>query len=410
MPSKNAGGGASTKRKRGNQNATYGNALPIFSFPEPAKASWLSSFSYFKSSKPVISNPKCVGILDVASRSVWVVNARDMMILWQRGFFGKGSLSRSEPSWLTRRLNEVKDSAKGCTAEDMTAKRRAERKQFKTDRADAIAAARSEAEAVFEATGALPPALSELAFIPSHSRPTRPTPSDTPVPKVPVTAEPSKPIASLQPFIKEIPEAPSDEPMSEPVEQMEHLQLTLQEAFFLSWALGCLRVLNPETECYLTIQDLLQRSLDTSLPFTPPELSRRPDNPFLVNYAIYHHYRSLGWVVKGGIKFCVDYLLYKKGPVFSHAEFALVVCPVYEDPTDEETSPFDLPNSKPMDWAWFSTINRVSSQVKKTLILAYVIIPSSKRLEVVLDTPECLTQYSVHEVVVRRFIPARMRD
>lgn len=68
------------------------------------------------------------------------------------------------------------------------------------------------------------------------------------------------------------------------------------------------------------MQDLLQRSLDACLPFAPPELSRRPDNPFLVNYAIYHHYRSLGWVVKGGIKFCVDYLLYKKGPVFHHAE------------------------------------------------------------------------------------------
>jgi tRNA-splicing endonuclease subunit Sen2 len=46
----------------------------------------------------------------------------------------------------------------------------------------------------------------------------------------------------------------------------------------------------------------------------------RFDNPFLVNYVVYHHYRSLGWVVKGGIKFCVDYLLYKRGPVFHHAE------------------------------------------------------------------------------------------
>ena len=47
----------------------------------------------------------------------------------------------------------------------------------------------------------------------------------------------------------------------------------------------------------------------------------RFDNPFLINYVVYHHYRSLGWVVKGGIKFCVDYLLYKRGPAFSHAEF-----------------------------------------------------------------------------------------
>lgn len=61
----------------------------------------------------------------------------------------------------------------------------------------------------------------------------------------------------------------------------------------------------------------------TSLPLIrspniPPP--NRFDNPFLVNYVVYHHYRSLGWVVKGGLKFCVDYLLYKRGPVFHHAE------------------------------------------------------------------------------------------
>lgn len=46
----------------------------------------------------------------------------------------------------------------------------------------------------------------------------------------------------------------------------------------------------------------------------------RTDNPFVLNYVFQHHYRSLGWVVKNGIKFCVDYLLYKRGPVFHHAE------------------------------------------------------------------------------------------
>lgn len=46
----------------------------------------------------------------------------------------------------------------------------------------------------------------------------------------------------------------------------------------------------------------------------------RADNPFLLNYVAYHHFRSLGWVVKSGIKFCADFLLYKRGPAFSHAE------------------------------------------------------------------------------------------
>ena len=68
----------------------------------------------------------------------------------------------------------------------------------------------------------------------------------------------------------------------------------------------------------------------------PPQISAPPnpfetlrfDNPFLVNYAVYHHYRSLGWVVKSGIKFCVDYLLYKRGPVFTHAEYVPIILPL----------------------------------------------------------------------------------
>lgn len=60
-------------------------------------------------------------------------------------------------------------------------------------------------------------------------------------------------------------------------------------------------------------------------PGIPPNLASvyldRFDNPFLIHYAAYHYYRSHGWVVKGGIKFCVDYLLYKRGPVFQHAEY-----------------------------------------------------------------------------------------
>ena len=62
--------------------------------------------------------------------------------------------------------------------------------------------------------------------------------------------------------------------------------------------------------------------LPPQMPSTPTQ-QLRFDNPFLINYVVYHHYRSLGWVVKGGIKFCVDYLLYKKGPVFTHAEWVL---------------------------------------------------------------------------------------
>lgn len=133
----------------------------------------------------------------------------------------------------------------------------------------------------------------------------------------------------------------SEEEMIIP-EDMEHLQLTLQEAYFLCWGLGCLRILDPSSVSvtathyihktyihsstqqgqYIPPQSLLSICLpaySTPLPDLPHEPART-DNPFLINYVVYHHYRSLGWVVRGGIKFCVDYMLYKRGPVFSHAE------------------------------------------------------------------------------------------
>ncbi len=131
----------------------------------------------------------------------------------------------------------------------------------------------------------------------------------------------------------------------EPLEDVEHLQLTLHEAFFLMWTMGCLTVLDPTTVAhrimYLTyallIKYLIQNeALDLKTiwsafraayhpPGIPSSLTsaylNRFDNPFLIHYAAYHYYRSHGWVVKGGIKFCVDYLLYKRGPVFQHAEY-----------------------------------------------------------------------------------------
>jgi len=187
--------------------------------------------------------------------------------------------------------------------------------------------------------------------------------------------------------------APSEDPPAdideEPLENVEHLQLTLSEAFFLLWSLDCLTVYESNTNGPMALQQIwaaFQNAHTSPQLFSLPSISSPPprpnnfDNPFLVNYIVYHHYRSLGWVVKGGIKFCVDYLLYKRGPVFHHAEFAIVVCPVYEDPADQASSPFDLQNTSPFEWSWLSTINRVNSQVQKTLILTYVTIPARSRV------------------------------
>ncbi|KAK7031368.1 tRNA-splicing endonuclease subunit Sen2 [Favolaschia claudopus] len=382
--------------RRNNNNQIYAHPLPII-FWYPPSTRIRSVLGLLGLTLTRVEVPQCQGVFDEATRSVWVSSRSDSNILWRRGFFGKGDLSRSEPSWLARQINARRTGGNRLTSEEMTAKRRAERKQFKIDRARAIAAVAAEAEALFETEGRVTvPALSGPA-IPSAATWKPAAPEDPP--ETPVTPQEETP--------------PEEE---EPQEDLEHLQLTLPEAFFLLWNLDCLAVEDPLTNELMSIQQIWiafqAAHLNPPLFVSPrPTPALQFDNPFIINYIVYHHYRSLGWVVRGGIKFCVDYMLYKRGPVFNHAEFSVVVCPVYEDPADQEVSTVDLHHASPFSWAWLSTINRVNTQVYKTLILAYVTIPARSRVSVdVLQSPACLQHYSIREVTVRRFIPARMRD
>ena len=58
--------------------------------------------------------------------------------------------------------------------------------------------------------------------------------------------------------------------------------------------------------------------------------------------------------------------MYKRGPVFSHAEFAVLVIPEYTDESDASDSPFAMHhNGGDKSWVWFSMVNRVNSQVQK---------------------------------------------
>jgi tRNA-splicing endonuclease subunit Sen2 len=213
------------------------------------------------------------------------------------------------------------------TSEEITAKRREERKQFKADRAKAIAAVAEEAELIFATEGrVITPALSGPS-IPSAAtwKPSQ-NASTTPISNSQTPSENTEQIS-------EAGRTPMEEDL-DPIINVEHLQLTLQEAFFLLWTLDCLTVLDTRTSEPMALQQIWISFQQAHLPPfpllspspTPPlNVPLQLDNPFLIHYMVYHHYRSLGWVIKGGIKFCVDYLLYKRGPVFAHAECAAIL-------------------------------------------------------------------------------------
>lgn len=184
------------------------------------------------------------------------------------------------------------------------------------------------------------------------------------------------------------------------VESQEHLQLTPEEAFFLSYALGVLDVRTPPCNEH----DESRKS--ASVPLGPASSLLRTLAPtlptsdaFLLNYAVYHHFRSLGWVVRPGIKFGVDYLLYYRGPVFSHAEFAVIIIPNRAGKCE----------TKQKDWWWLHCVNRVQSQVLKSLVLCYVDVPSRQSWDGE-DIGALLRRYKVREFIVRRWVANRMRD
>lgn len=206
-------------------------------------------------------------------------------------------------------------------------------------------------------------------------------------------------------------EAPEPE---EPINQ-EHLQLSLVEAFYLSYALGALKVVDPASQT--TIDDnraLLQHFRQKSY-FPPASTDQlKPDDPFLLSYVVYHHFRSLGWVVREGIKFAVDFLLYERGPVFTHATFAIMIVPSYTDAywraTPERAEEVEKKMAR-KSWHWLHCANRVQGQVIKTLILVYVDVPAPiEGEESEKDIGKMLQRYKIREFVLRRWSPNRNRD
>jgi tRNA-splicing endonuclease subunit Sen2 len=371
------------------------------------------------------------------TQSIHVTDPASIRALWEQGFWGKGSLSRSEPQWLVAEKRR-RGAEASKTSTEVTQSRREERKQFKLERAKAQREAieqqlRQEGKIVADAD------IDEL------------------VAKDSSTAEDVAKVSTVDLNALDGPQElnTTDGVPEIDVQDLEHLQLTPEEAFFLTYVLGVLDVVNvsgadstevskhypawyllrlycahalipsegTDLEGTLThLQTAYNMSkgatqMDTALSCVP---SMEPDNPFLLKYVVYHHFRSLGWVVRPGIKFAVDYLLYIRGPAFSHAEFAIMIIPSYSAPywtekPDGETKSRGA-DKEQKDWWWFHRVNRVQTQVMKTLLLVYVEVPepwdtSATEMEgFKVDLGSLLKRYTVREFVFKRWSPSRNRD
>ncbi|XP_030277485.1 tRNA-splicing endonuclease subunit Sen2 isoform X2 [Sparus aurata] len=172
-----------------------------------------------------------------------------------------------------------------------------------------------------------------------------------------------------------------------PLALTEYLQLSLEEAFFLVYSLGCLSVyLHQEP---LSIIHLWRKFR-----------SLRPD--FVSSFAAYQHCRSRGWVPKegGGAKYGVDFMLYRKGPPFYHASYSVVV--------ERVDGAFRGSGLRRFSWRSLAALSRVTSNVSKELMMCYIIYPADLS-EAELDSPVCLSRLKVQEVIVSRWVSSRER-
>ncbi|PIA91884.1 putative tRNA-splicing endonuclease subunit tsp-2 [Cercospora beticola] len=410
------------KKKKPNWGLIHKSPLPLEIHPLPAfhptNPISILRFAYAYLSQILsrpLSHPETpyIGYFSSETRSVHVTDPKHARALWEAGFFGKGTLSRSEMSWLNREKARLlaKRAGSGGTAEENTNARREKRRLFKLERARAEAEKIERQRLVEE--GKLDPSVLE----------TEVTEVDGEKEQVAVEATP-RPLETTipDPAITSLPPQPADlglddedeEELIPDFENQEHLQLTLEEAFFLSYGLGVLEIRNSETSnAEYSGYDLLRTcSAHGFFPVTKsiPEHKIRPDDQFLLNYVVYHHFRSLGWVVRQGVKFSVDYLLYYRGPVFSHAEFAVIIIPAYADAywsTDEGKQERRIKESH--NWWWMHCVNRVQSQALKTLVMVYVDVPAPIETDS-RDIGAILRRYKVREFIVRRWTPNRSRD
>lgn len=451
------------KPPRPNYRYIHRHPLPIETHPLPPliphnPLSLLSIFVAYLSQ--LIYPPKRAvysAYFDAATCSVQVTDGVAVRALWEMGFFGKGSLSRSEPTWLDReRVRRGVDA--DLRSEHITAKRRDERKEWKLERArkerEAVAhQLKTEREARRQAgvdgtenETSRPPAdviegytldLSSLGEegkrFQSHVAATtfdENTNNTGGRLESKLTADneihsenfnqssatherlatPNNPLTPSSPF-----PMPENANATTEITNEEHLQLSLEEALFLAYGLGVLHVYDsgrPDAKL-LSPPSLLSlfRSRISVLPKSSFPPVPQPDDPFLLSYVVYHHFRSLGWVVRSGVKFGTDYLLYNRGPVFSHAEFAIVILPAYSHPDWTRLAVDRGTCGHPRKtWWWLHCVNRVQAQVKKSLVLVYVEVPpvfGSGRDD---NIGDLLRSYKIREFTIRRWVPNRMRD
>ncbi|XP_037886008.1 tRNA-splicing endonuclease subunit Sen2 isoform X1 [Glossina fuscipes] len=168
------------------------------------------------------------------------------------------------------------------------------------------------------------------------------------------------------------PQIMRSESVAQNLERIEEtLALCLEEAFFLSYYLKVLRINNIQGE-RLEWFEMLQEC---------EAINRK----FVYNLAAYIYLKSKCWVVKSGLKFGANFLIYRKGPRFYHASFAVLIS------CNEGCAHLVAKNIK--------GLQRIAETSDKDILLLDVNKPSDFQM----GSLEDISRLAISESVIRRF-------
>ncbi|XP_076271978.1 tRNA splicing endonuclease subunit 2 [Rhynchophorus ferrugineus] len=161
----------------------------------------------------------------------------------------------------------------------------------------------------------------------------------------------------------------------------ETVWLGLEEAFFLTNVLGCLEVTYKND--ILTVENMW-------------ELFSNTQPTFIRNYIVYYYYKAKKWVVKPGIKFGGDFLLYKQGPPFYHASYVVII-QIVNSNLENQMEDLSLDNVS------LSALNRLCETAGKELLICKIHWPSQVQYN-------DFSNIEIEEVLIRRWVPSQERD
>ncbi|KAK9104090.1 hypothetical protein Scep_020934 [Stephania cephalantha] len=158
-------------------------------------------------------------------------------------------------------------------------------------------------------------------------------------------------------------------------------QLSLEEAFYLSHDLKCLKIIG---------EDKCPKNDDEVWQYMKSKKTMFPDF-----YKAYSHFRTKNWVVRSGSQYGVDYVAYRHHPTLVHSEYAVLV--------SSEGAGNESPRLKV--WSDFHCTIRLCGSVAKTLLVLNI-----KKNGHDASLPSCLEKFNVGELTIRRWNPERCRE